>query len=79
VRLVESGWREPLLGSITRETVLWLTVAMGFATIGWTSQEYVREHLRPDWWTAAGLAVVLTYLIVELGGVGGAEFVYFQF
>jgi hypothetical protein len=25
------------------------------------------------------LAVVLSYLIVELGGEGGAEFVYFQF
>ena len=25
------------------------------------------------------LAVILSYLIVELGGEGGAEFVYFQF
>jgi alginate O-acetyltransferase complex protein AlgI len=79
VRLLESGWREPLLGSITRETVLWLTIAMGVATIGWTSQAFVREHLRPHWTTAAMLAILLAYLAIELGGIGGAEFVYFQF
>ena len=28
---------------------------------------------------AVGLAIILSYLIVELGDEGGAEFVYFQF
>jgi hypothetical protein len=77
--LIESGWREPLFGSITGETLMWLVIAMVCATIGWTSQQYVRHHLRPHWALAAGFAVVLAYLIIELGGTGGAEFVYFQF
>jgi alginate O-acetyltransferase complex protein AlgI len=79
VRLVESGWRPPLFGSILGETLMWLGIAMAFATIGPTSQEVVRNRLAPRWWVAAGLALILSYLIIELGGEGGAEFVYFQF
>jgi hypothetical protein len=79
VRLVESGWRPPLFGSILAETLMWLGIAMAFATIGPTSQEVVRQRLAPRWWIAAGLALILSYLIIELGGEGGAEFVYFQF
>jgi hypothetical protein len=52
---------------------------MAFATIGPTSQEVVRKRLAPRWWIAAGLGFILSYLIIELGGEGGAEFVYFQF
>jgi hypothetical protein len=44
-----------------------------------TSQAIVRTWLEPRWPVAVGLAIVLGYLIVELGGEGGAEFVYFQF
>jgi hypothetical protein len=58
---------------------MWLGIAMAFATIGPTSQEIVRSRLQPRWWIAAGLALMLGYLIIELGGEGGAEFVYFQF
>ena len=79
VRLVESGWRPPLFGSILAETLMWLCIAMAVATIGPTSQEVVRNRLAPRWWIAAGLALILSFLIVELGGEGGAEFVYFQF
>jgi hypothetical protein len=39
----------------------------------------VRTWLKPRWPVAVALAVVLACLIVELGGEGGAEFVYFQF
>ncbi len=79
MRLVESGWRPPLFGSIFNEALMWLAVAMAFALIGPTSQVVVRTRLKPRWWIAVALAVVLSYLIVELGGEGGAEFVYFQF
>jgi alginate O-acetyltransferase complex protein AlgI len=79
VHLVESGWRPPLFGSIVNETVMWLVIALGFALIGPTSQAVVRTSLKPRWPAALGLAVILAYLIVELGGEGGAEFVYFQF
>jgi hypothetical protein len=50
-----------------------------FALIGPTSQVVVRTWLKPRWPIAVGLAIILSYLIVELGGEGGAEFVYFQF
>ena len=79
VQLAESGWRPPLLGSILNETVMWLAIALVFALVGPTSQAVVRTWLKPRWPVAVGLAVVLAYLIVELGGEGGAEFVYFQF
>jgi alginate O-acetyltransferase complex protein AlgI len=79
VRLVESGWRPPLFGSILVETAMWLVIALAFALIGPTSQVVVRTRLEPRWPVAAALAVILGYLIVELGGEGGAEFVYFQF
>jgi alginate O-acetyltransferase complex protein AlgI len=79
VRLVESGWRPPLFGSILNETAAWLAIALVFALIGPTSQVVVRTLLKPRWPIAVGLAIILSYLIVELGGEGGAEFVYFQF
>jgi alginate O-acetyltransferase complex protein AlgI len=79
VRLVESGWRPPLFGSILKETAMWLVIALVFALIGPTSQAVVRTRLKPRWSVAVALAVILGYLIVELGGEGGAEFVYFQF
>jgi alginate O-acetyltransferase complex protein AlgI len=79
VQLAESGWRPPLFGSILNETVMWLAIALVFALIGPTSQVVVRTLLKPRWPIAVGLAVILSYLIVELGGEGGAEFVYFQF
>jgi hypothetical protein len=76
---VESGWRPPLFGSILNETAAWLAIALVFALIGPTSQVVVRTLLKPRWPIAVGLAIILSYLIVELGGEGGAEFVYFQF
>jgi alginate O-acetyltransferase complex protein AlgI len=79
VRLAESGWRPPLLGSILNETLMWLAIAFGVAVIGPTSQVVVRAKLKPRWGVALAFAVILAYLIVELGGEGGAEFVYFQF
>jgi alginate O-acetyltransferase complex protein AlgI len=79
VQLTESGWRRPLFGSILSETVMWLAIALVFALIGPTSQIVVRTWLKPRWPIAVGLAIILSYLIVELGGEGGAEFVYFQF
>jgi len=59
--------------------VMWLAIALVFALIGPTSQVVVRTWLKPRWPIAVGLAIILSYLIVELGGEGGAEFVYFQF
>jgi alginate O-acetyltransferase complex protein AlgI len=79
VRLAESGWRPPLFGSILNETLMWLAIAFGVAVIGPTSQAFVRTMLKPRWPAALALAITLAYLIVELGGEGGAEFVYFQF
>ncbi len=79
VQLVESGWRPPLFGSILNETLMWLAIALVFALAGPTSQAVVRTRLEPRWPVAVGLAIILSYLIVELGGEGGAEFVYFQF
>jgi alginate O-acetyltransferase complex protein AlgI len=79
VQLAESGWRPPLLGSILNETAMWLAIALVFALVGPTSQTVVRTWLKPRWPVAVALAIVLAYLIIELGGEGGAEFVYFQF
>jgi D-alanyl-lipoteichoic acid acyltransferase DltB (MBOAT superfamily) len=79
VQLAEPGWRPPLFGSILNETMMWLAIALAFALAGPTSQVVVRTLLKPRWPIAVGLAIILSYLIVELGGEGGAEFVYFQF
>jgi len=59
--------------------LMWLAIALVFALAGPTSQAVVRTRLEPRWPVAVGLAIILSYLIVELGGEGGAEFVYFQF
>jgi hypothetical protein len=51
---------------------------MAFGTIGPTSKEVVSNRLAPRSWIAAGPALILSYLVIELGGEGGAEFVYFR-
>jgi hypothetical protein len=72
-------FHEQLVERHDHKTLMWLAIALAFALAGPTSQAVVRTRLEPRWPVAVGLAIILSYLIVELGGEGGAEFVYFQF
>jgi D-alanyl-lipoteichoic acid acyltransferase DltB (MBOAT superfamily) len=66
-------------GVMFNATLMWFAIAMAFPIVGPFRQTVVRTRLRPHRRIAVALAVVLSCPIVELGGKGGAEFVYLQF
>jgi len=74
-----TGWNGIGPLALDREFVIALCLGAAVALLGPTSQEAALTWLRPRSWLAVPAGVLLTYLLLLIGGRLPNVFIYFQF